>query len=71
MISLDRLKAVSFFAAFPRSALKIMAERGIERRFATGDIIFRAGDASPGLMVVLEGKVRVVMTPLHGSSLAG
>ena len=60
MISLDRLKAVSFFSAFPRSALRIIAERGVERRFATGDIIFRAGDTAAGLMVVLEGKVRVV-----------
>jgi len=60
MIALDRLKAISFFASFPRSALRIIAERGVERRFKTGDIIFRAGDAAAGLMVVLEGKVRVV-----------
>src|SRR5262245_35893600 len=60
MISPDRLKAVSFFAAFPRSAIRIMASRAIERRFATGDILFRAGDTAPGLLVVLEGKVRVV-----------
>lgn len=60
MIALDRLKATSFFAAFPRSALRIIGERGIERRFDTGEIIFRAGDDAAGLMVVLEGKVRVV-----------
>jgi len=60
MIALDRLKAISFFASFPRSALRIIAERGVERRFKTGDIIFRAGDVAAGLMVVLEGKVRVV-----------
>jgi CRP/FNR family transcriptional regulator len=60
MISSDRLKAVSFFASFPRSALRIIADRAIERRFATGDILFRAGEPAAGLMVVLEGKVRVV-----------
>jgi len=60
MIAPDRLKAVSFFAAFPRSALRIIADRAIERRFATGDILFHAGDAAAGLLVVLEGKVRVV-----------
>src|SRR5256885_14972662 len=60
MIPLDRLKSVSFFAAFPRGAVKIIAERAIERRFATGDIVFRAGENAAGLLVVLEGKVRVV-----------
>ena len=60
MIALDRLKTVSLFAAFPRSALRIIADRAIERRFATGDILFRAGDTAAGLLVVLEGKVRVV-----------
>jgi CRP-like cAMP-binding protein len=60
MISHDRLKAVSFFTAFPRSALRIIADRAIERRFATGDILFRAGEMAAGLLVVLEGKVRVV-----------
>ncbi len=60
MIALDRLKTVSLFAALPRSALRIIADRAIERRFATGDILFRAGDSAAGLLVVLEGKVRVV-----------
>ena len=60
MIAYDRLKAVSFFAAFPRGALRVIADRAIERRFATGDILFRAGDSASGLLVVLEGKVRVV-----------
>ena len=60
MIALDRLKTVSLFAALPRSALRIVADRAVERRFATGDILFRAGDTAPGLLVVLEGKVRVV-----------
>jgi len=62
MISADRLKAVSFFATFPRSAMRIIADRAVERRFATGDILFRAGEPAAGLMVVLEGKVRVVRT---------
>jgi CRP/FNR family transcriptional regulator len=60
MIPADRLKAVPFLASFPRSALRIIADRSVERRFTTGDIIFRAGEAAAGLMVVLEGKVRVM-----------
>jgi CRP-like cAMP-binding protein len=60
MISRTRLQAVPFFAAFPRPALKVLADRAIERRYETAETIFRAGDESAGLMVVLEGKVRVV-----------
>jgi CRP/FNR family transcriptional regulator len=60
MIPRTRLQAVPFFAAFPRPALKVLADRAIERRYETAETIFRAGEASAGLMVVLEGKVRVV-----------
>ena len=60
MIPRTRLQAVPFFAAFPRPALKVLADRAIERRFATAETIFRAGESSGGLLVVLEGKVRVV-----------
>jgi CRP-like cAMP-binding protein len=60
MIPRQRLESIPFFAAFPRGALQVIADHAVERRFAIGDIIFRAGDAAPGLMVVLEGKVRVI-----------
>jgi CRP-like cAMP-binding protein len=60
MIPRSRLEAIPFFAAFPRPTLKVMADRAIERRFDTAQTIFRAGDPPSGLMVVLEGKVRVV-----------
>jgi CRP-like cAMP-binding protein len=60
MIPRERLRAIPFFAAFPDAALQVMADRGVERRFAPGETLFRAGEAAGGLMVVLEGKVRVV-----------
>ena len=60
MISRHRLESIPFFAAFPRPALQIIADRAYPLRFEIGDIIFRAGDSAPGLMVVLEGKVRVI-----------
>ncbi len=60
MIPRESLRAIPFFAAFPESALQVMADRGVERRFAAGETLFRAGDAASGLMVVLEGRVRVV-----------
>ena len=60
MIPRHRLEQIPFFAAFPRPALQVIADRAVERRFGIGDIIFRAGDSAAGLMVVLEGKVRVI-----------
>ena len=60
MIPRSRLEAIPFFAAFPDAALQVIADRGVERRFGAGETIFRAGDDPRGLMVVLEGKVRVV-----------
>jgi CRP/FNR family transcriptional regulator len=60
MIPRERLRAIPFFAAFPETALQVMADRGVERRFAAGETLFRAGDTASGLMVVLEGRVRVV-----------
>ncbi len=60
MIQRERLRAIPFFAAFPETALQIMADRGVERRFGAGETLFRAGDTAGGLMVVVEGRVRVV-----------
>lgn len=60
MISSARLLAIPFFSAFPRGAVQVMVDRGVERRFASGEVLFRAGDAPAGLLIVLEGKVRVV-----------
>jgi CRP/FNR family transcriptional regulator, dissimilatory nitrate respiration regulator len=60
MISRERLDAIPFFAAFPRAAAQTLADRAVARRFATGETLFRAGDEASGLMVVLEGKVRVI-----------
>src|SRR5688572_19936494 len=37
-----------------------MADRAVARRFKPAETIFRAGDSAAGLMVVLEGKERVV-----------
>ena len=60
MIPRERLRSVPFFAAFSDAAVKVMADHAVERRYEAGDTLFRAGDDAAGLMVVLDGKVRVV-----------
>jgi CRP/FNR family transcriptional regulator len=62
MIAIGRLQSIQFFAAFPAAALEILSQRAVERRFSAGETLFRADDPARGLMVVLEGKVRVVRT---------
>jgi CRP-like cAMP-binding protein len=60
MISRTKLDAIPFFAAFPKQAVQTLADRAVARRYDTAETLFRAGDPSTGLMVVLEGKVRVI-----------
>ena len=60
MIPYERLRATPFFAAFHDAAVKVMADQAVERRYEAGDTLFRAGDDAAGLIVVLNGKVRVV-----------
>ena len=60
MIPRDRLQSIAFFKQFPKPALKVIADRAVERRFKPAETIFRAGEPAAGLMVVLEGKVRVI-----------
>ena len=38
----------------------ILLGQSIERRFATGEVLWSAGDRSEGIALVLEGKVRIV-----------
>jgi CRP/FNR family transcriptional regulator len=37
-----------------------LLKHSVERRFATGDLLWAAGDPSEGIALVLEGKVRIV-----------
>jgi CRP/FNR family transcriptional regulator len=60
MISRTRLDAIPFFAAFPKRTVQTLADRAVARRYDTAETLFRAGDSASGLMVVLEGKVRVI-----------
>ncbi len=60
MIPRTKLDVIPFFAAFPKQAVQTLADRAVARRYDTAETLFRAGDQSDGLMVVLEGKVRVI-----------
>ena len=48
-----------FRDAEPR-AIDVLAQKAVERRFATDEVLFLAGTRPAGLYLVLEGRVRVV-----------
>src|ERR1700720_2393569 len=37
-----------------------LLQHSVERRFSTGEVLWSAGDASEGITLVLEGKIRIV-----------
>ena len=49
----------SVFASLPEVVRRRIEASSVERRFATGQTLFRAGDDADGLYVVLAGRVRV------------
>lgn len=49
----------SVFASLPDVVRQRLASSSVERRLATGEALFRAGDDADALYVVLSGKLRV------------
>src|SRR2546430_266085 len=52
----------------PLDALQPLLAAGGESRYLPGDVIFREGDASEGLYLVLAGTVRVSATSSKGET---
>lgn len=48
------------FAGLDAAALDALARHAIERRARTGETLFRAGERARGILVLLDGAVRVV-----------
>lgn len=60
MIDETLLDAIPLLRDLNPRARRELAVRGVPRRFAEGEVIWRAGTAARGLFVLLEGRVRVV-----------
>jgi len=60
MLDIRSLQRIPAFAGLAPPALHELAARGIERRYAARQTLFRAGQPSPGMFLVVEGRVRVV-----------
>jgi len=63
---LELLRHIPYFRSLPQTALQRLATSLRERCYQPGDVIFRKGDQSEGLGVVLRGRVRTVTTSPEG-----
>jgi CRP-like cAMP-binding protein len=57
---IERGTEIPLLAGLTQAGRDILLGQSIERRFATGEILWSAGDPSEGIALVLEGKVRIV-----------
>jgi CRP/FNR family transcriptional regulator len=55
-----RIVDLPLFRGLREDSLRLLAQHGLERSFATGETLFQAGDTPWGIFVVLEGRIRVV-----------
>jgi CRP-like cAMP-binding protein len=60
MLDIGSIRRLPAFATLTPPALRELAARGIERRYAAHDTLFRAGEPSPGVFLIVDGRVRVV-----------
>src|SRR5262245_30502134 len=62
----ELLRQIPYLRSVPAAAVQALATNLRERRYGAGDAIFRKGDSSEGLGVVLRGRVRTVTTSPEG-----
>jgi CRP-like cAMP-binding protein len=63
---LEFLRQIPYLRSVPVADVQALATNLRERRYQAGDVIFRKGDSSEGLGVVLRGRVRTVTTSPEG-----
>jgi CRP-like cAMP-binding protein len=60
MLDLTLLRQHPVLAKASSSALELIGDRGVLRRWTARQVIFRRGDAAYGMILILSGRVRVV-----------
>jgi CRP-like cAMP-binding protein len=60
LLATARIADLPLFHGLRQDSLQLLAQHGLERSFATGEMLFRAGDTPWGIFVVLQGRIRVV-----------
>ena len=57
---------MALFAALSERELDGLAQRAVERRFASGDMLFWEGEACAGIFLIIEGSVKIFRTSPNG-----
>ncbi len=60
-MAIDKISALArtaLFSELKENELRALADRAVEQRLASGEILFLAGDEARGLYVIAEGAVR-------------
>jgi CRP-like cAMP-binding protein len=60
MVDPRLLGGLPLFASLPSDVLATLSRAAVERRFAPGEVLYSAGSTPSGLLVILDGTVRVV-----------
>jgi len=60
------LRRTQMFGELEEPEIRALAERAIERRLASGDLLFVAGEEANGLYVLVEGAVRAFRESVDG-----
>ena len=65
----EALSQIAIFAAFNDAELQVLAQRAVERRFATDDMLFWEGEPCAGVFLIIEGSVKIFRTSPSGREL--
>lgn len=60
------LRQTEMFCELDNESLRLLAERAVERRLESGELLFIAGEEAHGLYVVAEGAIRAVRVSAEG-----
>src|SRR5687767_9903532 len=65
----ELLKRTALFGEADEQTLEHLADKAIERRYKKGQLIFYQGDPAEALFVVIEGRIKVVVTSEDGDEM--
>jgi CRP-like cAMP-binding protein len=60
------LSEIALFAALSESELQGLAQRAVEKRFASDEVLFWEGEACAGIFLIVQGSVKIFRTSPGG-----
>jgi len=60
------LSEIALFAALSENEIQPLAQRAVERRFASDEMLFWEGDPCEGIFLIVEGSVKIFRTSAGG-----